>query len=246
MCDLLAISAGFNYTPRQYLPLFAEKGKRNLEGWGIGFFREGEVLLEKSLESVYQEDQMHESFQRLARVIDSRMILAHLSCPLIGGRHRQPSHPCTLHFLGHPWLFVHVGIVPEVDGYQTELVPRLTADIPSARIFEFLRDRMVRLCAEDPYLELFRAVSAATAQLVARYPGHYSYFLANESLLFAYFNFRQLMMFKEQETLGNILLLTTVEEGLSDQQWRRIELEPTRRGKLVVISGADFVYQATL
>ena len=39
MCDLLAISAGFNYTPRQYLPLFAEKGKRNLDGWGIGFFR---------------------------------------------------------------------------------------------------------------------------------------------------------------------------------------------------------------
>lgn len=246
MCDLLAISAGFNYTPCQYLPLFAEKGKTNISGWGIGFFREAEVLVEKSLESAYHDDQMHDSFQRLARVIDSRMILAHLSCPLIGGRHRQPSHPFSLSFLGHSWLFVHLGIVHDIDSYRTVLEPRLDVDVPSARIFEFLRDRMVHLCSENPSLELMNAVSMATRELVEHYPGHYSYFMANESLLFAFFNFRQLMMLKEQETLGNVLLLTTVEEGLSDQEWHYIGLERETLGKLVVVGGADFLYQASL
>lgn len=246
MCDLLAISAGFNYTPREYLPLFAEKGKQNISGWGIGFFREEQVLVEKSLESVYQENHMHDSFQRLARVIDSRMILSHLSCPLIGGRHREPSHPFKLSFLGHSWLFVHLGIVHDVDMYRTRLEPRLEADVPSARIFEFLRDRMINALSEDPYLQLLDVLSTATRELVQRYPGHYSYFLANESLLFAFFNFRQLMMLKEYETLGNVLLLTTVEEGLSDQEWREIRLDSDSMGKFVVIGAADFLYEKSL
>ena len=46
MCDILAISAGFNYTPKQYLPLFAERGRRNMNGWAIGFFREGQAVVE--------------------------------------------------------------------------------------------------------------------------------------------------------------------------------------------------------
>jgi len=246
MCDLLAISAGFNYTPRRYLPLFAERGKRNISGWGIGFFREGEALVEKSGESVFQDDHMHDSFQRLARVIDSRMILAHISCPLIGGQHNGGSHPYSLSFLGHSWLFIHVGLVPNIERYRTRLEPRFNDDVPSARIFEFLRDHTVALMAENPYLEFLSALSAATREMVERYPGRYNYFLANESVLFAFFNFRQLMMLKEQKTLGNVLALTTVEEGLSDAVWRYIGLEGDSPGKFVVIGGADFLYQQTM
>jgi len=246
MCDLLAISAGFDYGPREYLPLFAERGKRNVSGWGIGFFREGRTLVENSAESVYHENQMHDSFQRLARVIDSRMILAHISCPLIGGQHDQAAHPFTLSFLGHSWLFVHVGIVRDIDRYRTRMEPRLDVNIPSARIFEFLRDRMVSMVSEDPYLGLLSALSMATRELVERYPGRYNYFLANESVLLAFFNFRQLMMLKEHDTLGNVLLLTTVEEGLSGEDWRYIGLEGDSAGKFVVIGGADFLYQQSL
>lgn len=48
MCDLLAISAGHNYTAQKYLPIFAEKAKQHINGWGIGFFRDGDALVEKS------------------------------------------------------------------------------------------------------------------------------------------------------------------------------------------------------
>jgi predicted glutamine amidotransferase len=246
MCDLLAISAGFNYTPHRYLPLFAERGKRNIRGWGIGFFRDGEALVEKSAESIFQDDHLHDSFQRLARVIDSRMILAHISCPLIGGQHKTASHPYTLSFLGHSWLFIHVGLVQGIERYRTRLEPRLDDDVPSARIFEFLRDHTVDLLRENPYLEFLSALSAATRKMVEQYPGRYNYFLANESVLFAFFNFRQLMMLKERKTLGNVFVLTTVEEGLSDELWSYIGLEGDSRGKIVVAGGADFLYQRDL
>jgi predicted glutamine amidotransferase len=79
MCDILAISAGYNYTPKKYLPIFAEKGSENMNGWGIGFFREDQALVEKSAEQVFSDQQVHESFQRLARIIDSRIIISHLN-----------------------------------------------------------------------------------------------------------------------------------------------------------------------
>ena len=41
MCDIFAISAGYNYTAQDYLAVFAEKARQNMNGWGIGFFRDG-------------------------------------------------------------------------------------------------------------------------------------------------------------------------------------------------------------
>lgn len=246
MCDLLAISAGFNYTPREYLPLFAERGKRNVSGWGIGFFREGQALVEKSGESVYQENQMHDSFQRLARVIDSQMILAHISCPLIGGRHGQGSHPFSLSFLGHSWLFIHLGNIRNIETYPSQGGSRLDSDVPSARVFEFLRDHMVKCRLDNPHHDLLTLLALATKDLIATYPGHYNYFLANESVLFAFFNYRQLVMLKEQDSLGNILLLTSLEDGLSNEGWRNISLEGDSAGKFVVIGGAELLYQKSL
>ena len=41
MCELFAMSAGQHYTAQDYLPLFADKSRDNISGWGIGFFREG-------------------------------------------------------------------------------------------------------------------------------------------------------------------------------------------------------------
>ena len=80
MCELFAMSAGQHYTAQDYLPLFADKSRANISGWGIGFFRDGQVYIEKSCEGIYAGDQVHDSFQRLARVIDSRIILSHIRC----------------------------------------------------------------------------------------------------------------------------------------------------------------------
>ena len=43
MCELFAMSAGQNYTAQDYLPVFADKSRTNISGWGIGFFRGGQV-----------------------------------------------------------------------------------------------------------------------------------------------------------------------------------------------------------
>lgn len=242
MCDILAISAGHNYTPKKYLPIFAEKGSENMNGWGIGFFREDQALVEKSSEQVFWEDQVHESFQRLARVIDSRIIISHVNCPKSGGRHSAQLHPFTLPFLDHNWLFAHVGVVQNINEYQTDGTPRLEVDVFTARIFEYLRDQLVLLNRKNPYISVYIALRIAIQRLLDDYPGDYTFFLANESFLFAFCNFRQLMVLKESESMGDILLVTSVREGLSRTDWHPITPEPESQGELLVIAGPDVLY----
>ncbi|RZB34155.1 MAG: hypothetical protein SRB2_03548 [Desulfobacteraceae bacterium Eth-SRB2] len=242
MCDIFAISAGYNHTPKKYLPVFAEKGKQNINGWGIGFFRDDQAFMEKSSEQVFSQEQVHESFQRLARVIDSRIIISHINCPKSGGSHTDHRHPLNLSFLDHNWLFAQVGVVKHIEEYRTTEKPRLTADVYTARIFEFLRDKMVLLHNQNPYITLYMALRISIQKLVSDYPGEYAFFLANESVLFAFCNYRQLMLLKESESMGDILVITSIKEGLSQSNWQLVMPDPQSHGELLVIAGPDVLY----
>lgn len=243
MCDLLALSASNDYTPHEYLPIFAEKGKGNMNGWGIGFFRDNRAYVEKSAERVFAGEQVHESFQRLARVIDSRIIVSHISCSLSGGRHSTDNHPFVLPFLGHSWLFVHVGVVDGIAGYETSVEPRVESEAFPARIFEYLRDRMVSALSRNPYLGLYDALRNAIQEISRDYPGRYTFFLANESVLFVFCNYHPIMLLRESETSGEVLLITSVKEGLSAKQWLSVVPEEPHVGKLLVIAGPDVLYR---
>ena len=52
---------------------------------------------------------VHDSFQRLARVIGSRIIISHIRCPKAGHQQESQAQPLTDHFLDHHWLFSFTG-----------------------------------------------------------------------------------------------------------------------------------------
>ena len=246
MCDIFALSAGHNYTAQEYLPVFAEKAKENMNGWGIGFFRESQAYVEKSSDQVFIGDQVHESFQRLARVIDSRIIVSHISCPLSGGRHSAHNNPFSLTFLDHTWLFVNVGRDQNIDQYETVNAPRVEAESKAARIFEYLRDELVKRVENYPYGSLYGTLRDIIRQLLADYPGLYMFFLANESVLFGFSNFRRFLLLKKSETIGDILVVTSVGERLSSGEWIPIKPEKNSLGRLMVIAGPDVLYSGDI
>ncbi|MGD8371004.1 MAG: class II glutamine amidotransferase [Syntrophobacterales bacterium] len=246
MCDIFALSAGYNYTAQEYLPVFAEKAKQNMNGWGIGFYRNGIAFVEKSSEQVFAGDQIHESFQRLARVIDSRIIISHISCPLSGGRHSAHNNPFSLTFLDHTWLFVNVGKDQDIDQYQTVNEPRIEAEGKAARILEYLRDELLKRVENYPYGSLYGTLREIIRQLLADYPGLYMFFLANESVLFGFSNFRRFLLLKRTETIGDVLVITSVGERLSSGKWIPIKPEKNSLGKLMVIAGPDVLYSGDI
>jgi predicted glutamine amidotransferase len=141
MCELFAMSAGHQYSAQDFLPPFADKARANISGWGIGFFRNGQVYIEKSCEGIYAGDQLHDSFRRLARVIDSRIILSHIRCPKSGHQKESHAQPLTDRFLEHNWLFIFSGEAPKLMAYQSPR-PLLSENLLAARVFEFVRDEM--------------------------------------------------------------------------------------------------------
>lgn len=247
MCELFAMSSGENYTAQEYLPVFADKSRDNISGWGIGFFRNGQVYIEKSCEGIYAGDQVHDSFQRLARVVDSRIIISHIRCPKAGHQKESLAQPLSDYFLDHHWLFNFRGNAPKCLGYQSRR-PIIAEELLAARVFEFVRDGMEAGMEDWPNQSLYQALAVTCKKLITDYPGEYIFFLANETVLFAFLNHGQMLSYHPAEAPGGSLVLTTVAGGLTrdPDHWRVYPNPDPSRGQIFIISGADLLHQGYL
>ncbi len=243
MCELFAMASAHHYTAQEYLPLFADKSRANMSGWGIGFFQEGRVHIEKSCEGIYAGDQVHDSFQRLARVIGSRIIISHIHCPQSGHRQESLAQPLTDQFLDHHWLFSFTGESKGCIGYQSPR-PLMTDVLLAARVFEFIRDGVEAQAADWPGQGLYQGLAVACKKLITQYPGEYTFFLANETVLFAFLNHDQVLTYRPPEARGDSLVLTTVSGGLTQnpEHWHAYPNRDPARGQILIISGSDLLH----
>lgn len=243
MCELFAMSAGQHYTAQDYLPLFADKARDNMSGWGIGFFREGQVHIEKSCDGIYAGGQVHDSFQRLARVIGSRIIISHIRCPKAGHQQESQAQPLTDSFLDHHWLFSFTGDSPSGHAYESPR-PLMRERLLAARIFEFVRDGLEKQVSDWPSNSLYQGLAVACKELISRYPGEYAFFLANETVLFAFLNHGEILTYHPPGAPGESIVLTTVEGGLTRDPtlWQAYLNKDPKRGQILILSGADLLY----
>lgn len=245
MCDLFALSAPAKYSAPKALPIFALKAGRNMDGWGIGFFRKNRACVEKSAVRAYYEGRFHDSFQRLARVVSSRFIIAHVRLRTSGPIDECHAHPFILQFRGEDWIFAHNGKAPAIESYRSKKVRLEDAVSDSARTFEYLLDGIAaRRERSNGLLRLFAAVADTSRQLAEEYPGSYNYLLTNGWVLFAFSNHRQFLLLKGSEKLERGLLLTTLEHGLSEENWTRFSRKQDTKGFLMAIVGSDILLQA--
>jgi len=247
MCDLFALSAATNFSAQKALPLFASRASKNMDGWGIGYFRRGRASVEKSAQRVYLPGRVHDSYQRLARVVSSRIIISHVRFRTSGAVDECHAHPFNLRFCGSDWLFAHNGKAPAIENYRTRGEGIACAVSDSARAFEYLRDQMISLRREPAAPRpLFDHVCEATERMINEYPGEYNYLLSNGNVILAFTNHRQFMLLKGSRELEGGLLLTTLAEGLSDEKWLRMARSSSAQGLMLAVSGTDVVVQRSL
>lgn len=218
-----------------------------MDGWGIGFFGKQSAHVEKSAARAYEEGRVHDAFQRLTRVIASKLIVAHVRFRSSGPVDECHSHPFVVRLEGVDWLFAHNGKAPAIESYRGQRVRLEEVVSDSARIFEFLLDGLgaVRETGGAPY-GLFAAVAETSMRLVREYPGTYNFLLTNGSVLFAFSNHRQFLLLKGSENLERALLLTTVEQGLSEENWVRLARGAGSVGLLMAIAAGDIVLKEDL
>jgi predicted glutamine amidotransferase len=247
MCDLFALSAATNYPAPKSLPIFAAKAGRNMDGWGIGFFKKNRAYVEKSAARAYYEGRFHDGFQRLARVVSSKFIIAHVRLRTSGPIDECHAHPFVLQFRGQDWIFAHNGKAPAIESYRSEKVRLEDAVSDSARTFEYLLDGIaVRYAGSNDIRCLFTAAADTSRQLTEEYPGSYNYLLSNGWVLFAFSNHRQFLLLKGSEKLERGLILTTVERGLSPENWVRFSRQKETNGFLMAIVGSDILLKTDI
>ncbi len=206
MCDLFALSANKDYSAPKFLPIFAARAKKNMDGWGIGFFRKYHALVERSAEQIFHSGQLHDSFQRLSRIVKSKIIICHLRFRTSGLVDECHAHPFVLKFGGHDWIFAHNGKAPAIEPYRSSGIAIKDAISDSARAFEYIRDRMEDHHRHDAKPEkLFNTLLNSTSQMIDQYPGGYNFLLSNGHLLFAFTNHRQFMLMKGSKKLKGAL-----------------------------------------
>ncbi len=167
MCELFAMASAHYYTAQDYLPVFADKSRANMSGWGIGFFQDGQVYIEKSCEGIYAGDQVHDSFQRLARVIGSRIIISHIRCPKSGHQKESLAQPLSDRFLDHHWLFSFTGESGACLSYRSPR-PIMADELLAARVFEFIRDGLETQEAEWPGTDLYHGLAVTCKKLITQ------------------------------------------------------------------------------
>jgi predicted glutamine amidotransferase len=241
MCDLFALSASHHYTAATSLPLFAVRGRKNVHGWGIGFFRQRIPVVEKSGDQVFADGRLHVSFQRLARVVNSPIILAHIRYKSSGVVDDCHAHPFVLDFWGQSWIFAHNGKAPGIEPYVSPNLPVLEATSDSARTFEFLRDFFLKAEPRRPYTPFGVILKEALILLQQKFPGEYNFLLTNGQVIWAFTNHRQFLILKGSEKLEDTLLLTTIEEGLSAENWQKISAGEGSWGRLLLVGGGDLI-----
>ena len=246
MCELFAMSAGQNYTAQEYLPVFADKSRDNISGWGIGFFRNGQVYIEKSCEGIYAGDQVHDSFQRLARVVDSRIIISHIRCPKAGHQKESQAQPLSATF----WTTTGCSALPGNPKRAWVIKApgpswRGAAGRPGLRICPGRHGGPAAGLAQP---EPLPGSGGDLQEADHRLPGEYIFFLANETVLFAFLNNGQVLTYHPPEAQGESLVLTTVSGGLTrdPDHWRAYPNPDPSRGQILIISGADLLYQGHL
>lgn len=242
MCDLFALSSSLSHTAAASLPLFAVRGRANVHGWGIGFFRNNVPVVEKSGEKVFKDGRLHGSFERLARVVDSPIIVAHIRYKSSGQVDECHAHPFTLDFWGQSWIFAHNGKAPAIEPYLSCQQPVLEARSDSARTLEFFRDFFQDAESRRAQVPFIQILKEALARLLQEYPGEYNFLLTNGRVLWAFTNHRQFLLLKGSSKLEEALLLTTIDEGLSAEDWKRIVARPGSAGKILLIAGGDVLY----
>ena len=93
--------------------LVAEEALKS-DGWGIGFYQGGEVLLQRRPKPPTEPL----DFYKVAGELRTDVLVGHVRSGSTGGAKNENTHP----FRFRSWLFAHHGTIPHFDGVRDELL----------------------------------------------------------------------------------------------------------------------------
>jgi len=239
-CDLFCLSSHRSYTGDRILPIFARRGARNIDGWGIGYYADARARVARRERPAVDTGNVSEELAMAVETIRSSVILGHLRLTSRGARHRHNNHPFLLPFLGYDWLLIHNGSAARAE----QLVPReerllRDSDSDTPRVFEFLRAGIVRYC-DTPQHSLIEACRTAYNDLLEADPGSFNLILSNGQLSFVFIHWRPFYWLRRTKGSGDVALVSTL-RLTDDECWAELRPLRGRKAKMLVFNGPTLI-----
>lgn len=207
-CDLFLLSSHQDYFADNALTRFADRGSGNIHGWGIAGYRRGRANVLRSADPAIDRSNgdLSREFYMAAKAVSSPTILGHLRLISAGTVSEFNSHPFKLSFLGYDWTMVHNGTASD---YET-LVPHderllLESNNDSARVFEFLRKRIIEYYLENSRRSLIGGCRKAYSELLET-GGKFNIILSNGRISFVFIHFRPFYLLNREKQMGDAAL----------------------------------------
>ncbi len=248
-CDLFLLSSDQDYFANNALAQFANRGSRNIHGWGIAGYYRGRANVLRSADSaiVKESGDLSREFYIATKAVSSSTILGHLRLISAGTGSEFNNHPFKLNFLGYDWTMVHNGTARR---YET-LVPHnerllVESNNDSARIFEFIRIRLINYYLQNNRKSLIEGCRKAYGDLLEAEPdGKFNIILSNGKISFIFIHFRPFYLLNREKDTGDAALLSTLR--LTDnEEWIQIEKRRRKEAKMLVYSGATLIFNGDI
>ena len=240
-CDLFLMTSHHKYRGNNILESFAKNGKRNMDGWGIAAYNDGEVKIIKSekpaVKSIDDDFTISKKFGETIEKMSGNIVLGHLRLASRGDNRVENNHPYKLTFLGHEWSLIHNGTGRQMD----ELVPAeerilLESDNDSPRVFEFLSKRIVEYYHSSDKKSIIEACRQAFGELLDSDPGTFNIILSNGYLSFVFIQHRPFFLLKRMKDSGDVAILSTM-KLVDDEEWVKFNVLKGKRAKMLVFCG---------
>ncbi|RME42953.1 MAG: class II glutamine amidotransferase [Deltaproteobacteria bacterium] len=118
MCRLFgfksAVELSVHHSLRAAENAIAKQSLRHPDGWGIGYYYDGVPHLQRSSTAAFEDG----TYERLARMLASDLVVAHVRKATVGEKNDLNTHP----FQFGRWLFIHNGNVVAFDRIRDSLL----------------------------------------------------------------------------------------------------------------------------
>ena len=242
-CDLFLFTSHHPYYADNALKEFAFRGSSNIDGWGIGSYNGGRANVLRSADWALRTGRaVSQEFGIAVQAVCSPVILGHLRLTSRGARRVENNHPFILNFLDYDWTFIHNGTAMK----YRELVPRgehllFNSDNDSARVFEFMRKKLINYYLSDYKKSLIEGCRQAYQDLLEKDPaGKYNIILSNGYISFVFIHHRPFYFLRREKSTGETALLSTLR--LTDhEEWVEFDKRPNKKAKMLVLSGPNLL-----
>ena len=246
-CDLFLLSSHTAYAAERALPSFARLGEWNKDGWGIGSYRLGNALVQRSADRVLAGGRTNDEFATAVESTASDIILGHLRCESDPDTVvAENNHPFQLNFLEYQWLLVHNGTAVDADSLvppHERLLHESTCDTP--RVFEFLRKHIIAYYESSSSHSLIEACRRAFAALLRKDNGTFNIILSNGYLTFVCMHHRAFYLLQRSKTTGDAALLSTI-KLTEPEDWVPIFKNTRSEPKMLVFCGPTLIFNGRI